>query len=297
MITKTEYSIALIGAGKVAWSLVPSLKENGYNISVIISRDIKDAEELAVEYKVESFSSELKSIEHSDIIFLTLPDDQLQVVSDKISALYLNDLSSKIFVHLSGVCSSSELKSLSVKGTATASFHIMQTFPSKRRVSTKESYAAIETSDDYAAEFLFKLASDLGLNAFRISADKKAAYHLAGVFASNFLVSNFYAAEELFKSTGSEVDFSRFIEPIVSNTINNIYKNGTLNSLSGPVERGDIKTIKIHIKALSTQSRLLKSYIIQSLNIIDIKKEQGKLSPAHEEIEQLLNEVLKNNSL
>ena len=95
----------------------------------------------------------------------------------------------------------------------------------------------------------------------------------------------------------------------INTTLKNIRKNGADNALSGPVDRGDIKTIKKHITALKKLSGkktgsnyfnlLLNNYLEQSLNLLNLVKEkQDSLNKKHIEIGKLLvqelNEVTKS---
>jgi predicted short-subunit dehydrogenase-like oxidoreductase (DUF2520 family) len=289
-----NYSLAVIGAGKLAWSFVPALSEAGYNIISVISRDYSDAEELARSFNIPHYSDSVSDVpEDCEIIFLSVPDDQLNNIARQLSQ---SANSGKMYIHFSGVFSSDIIKDISSNAGLTASFHILQTFPSKKRINIKNSYAAIETGFKKAEEILYELAAELQLNAFIIPADKKTEYHLAAVFASNFLVANMHTASELFKLTGSETDFNKCIAPIVEHTLSNIFSNGAVNALSGPVERGDLHTIKKHVDSLINNKNLLRNYVVQSLSIVNIKKKQGKEIPALEEIEIYLLNQLKNNS-
>ena len=74
-------------------------------------------------------------------------------------------------------------------------FHIMQTFPSKRIVKLNGCFAAIETQSKSAQKFLIELADRLELHVLSLSSNQKVNYHLAGVFASNFLISNLFLAD------------------------------------------------------------------------------------------------------
>lgn len=290
-MTNNDFKFTIIGAGKIAWSIIPAIREAGYKIDCIISRNISDAERAAEKFGIGKFSDSVKIIPGRSIVLLAVPDDQLIKVSKKIFDEGKH-LEKRIFVHFSGVYSSDVLKYIKNNGGSTASFHIMQTFPSKRRVNIKNAFGVVESSDKKNRNMLMAFATKLGIYAFEISASKKAAYHLSGVFASNFLVVNFYYAEKLFRQAGGRRKFFDFIEPIIKRTIGNIQKDGAENSLSGPVERGDLNTVKVHVRYLKNYKQMLPVYLIQSLNILRIKKEQGKILPAHKKIELFLTSKL-----
>jgi predicted short-subunit dehydrogenase-like oxidoreductase (DUF2520 family) len=301
-LIKKNKNVIIIGAGKIAHSIVPALQKSGYNITVIISRKIESAKLLAVKFGTGNYSDKLTEIyTGGGIVLLCVPDNRIKATAKELSNLKLR-FSKFIFVHLSGAYDISCLNSLQKKNGQTASLHIMQTFPSKRRVKLTGCYAAVETDSKEAEKILFDLAKDISLKPFRLKSNTKEFYHLAGVFASNFLAGNLFAAETAFNKTGNiNTNFFEVITPIVYSTLANIKKTGAVNALSGPIERGDIQTIKKHLAVLkkdagkTNNNSLLLSYIAQSLNLIEAaEKKLGCKNDAHKKIRELLREYLKD---
>ena len=285
--------IAVIGAGRTSYSLVNALVKSGFKVSLIISRRITSAKKLAVKFKIKNYFSDLGFLSQDiKIFFLAVPDSQISLVAKKISKLRL-DFKNSMFIHLSGAEDISALNNLKKKAAHIASFHIMQSFPERKISNMKGSYAAIETNDKKAESFLLKLAKKLGLHPFKINSHKKIAYHIAGVYSSNFLVANQYYIEKLFGETKSGMDYKKVFAPINETTLKNIEENGILNAISGPVERGDVKTVKKHLKALRNDRILRVNYIIQSLTLLElIKKRDKKLSVVHKELRNYLVKLL-----
>jgi len=292
---KENYRIAVIGAGKLAWSLIPAIQRSGYRIDYLSSRTIESAAAASKKFKIKNYSNSLRDIPDScNIFLLCVPDDKLGSVSASL-AKTLTILKNKIFIHFSGVLGSSVLKRLSDKGGGAASFHIMQTFPSGKKVKIRNAYASVETRNRAADKFLSVLSEDLGVKSFKLNESHKTLYHLAGVFASNFMVSNLFAAEKLFSKDVKKVDFNKLIKPMLLTTIENVVNQKAVNAISGPAERGDLTTIKLHVDKLREEDPfILLSYLTQSLNIIEIKKEQGEFTSAHSEIEDYLMGRLKS---
>jgi predicted short-subunit dehydrogenase-like oxidoreductase (DUF2520 family) len=292
-----DSNIVIIGAGKFAYSLVPALQEAGYNVGGIVSKNLTSAKTLANKYQIPYQSDEINSKKDFKVFFLTVPDSLIREVTKKLSKLKL-DFPSSLFIHVSGALDISELKTLSKKKASTASFHIMQTFPSKKAVDLKNSYAAIETSNKKALKYLLDLSTKLKLKAFIIPTNQKVYYHLAGVFASNFLVGNLFASEKLFsKNKKGGLKFFDIAKPIVYSTLANIEKEGAAKALSGPVERGDFETIKKHISALKKKTEyknMFRSYISQSLVLLEVSREKnGELSKEQKRIRKLLIAALR----
>jgi predicted short-subunit dehydrogenase-like oxidoreductase (DUF2520 family) len=294
-----ETKIAIIGAGRIAYSLTSVLLMKGYIVDAIISSKINSAEALAAKFGIEKYSDDINKISNSvNVFFLTVPDSEIKKTAVQLSKLKLN-FNNSFFIHFSGAEDISVLDPLKVKGGKTGSLHLMQTFPSKKIVNIKNVYSAIETNDDPVYKFLLQLCFDLQLIPFRIDSKDKAYYHLAGVFASNFLAGNLFNAQKLLSL--NNVDEQKYFEILSStiySTLQNIKTVDPANALSGPVDRGDIKTIKKHISSLKKKhkkskgnynSSLLKSYIIQSLNLINLVEEKhGELNQSHRDIRKLL---------
>jgi predicted short-subunit dehydrogenase-like oxidoreductase (DUF2520 family) len=290
LLTK-QSRIIIIGAGKIAYSLTAALIKSGYNVSSVISKNKTSAEKLAKKFKISFSSDKIKSLKkESQVFFLTVPDNQIEKIAKTLSKLDL-DFQNSLFVHVSGALDISELKSLKKKKAGVASFHVMQTFPSTKVIDIANCSVAIEAEQKTVKDFLNKLAFDLYLKPFLLNPCNKIYYHLAGVFASNFLVGNLFSSEKMFQlSKKGKANFNDIINSIVYSTINNVKETGTSKALSGPIERGDYETIEKHLKALKKKDKqLYKNYIIQSLNLLEVVKEKnGKLNKEQKRIKSLL---------
>ncbi len=294
-----DKKIVIIGAGKISYSLTEALINSGYKITSIISRKKESARKLAIKFGIKTFSNKIDDFYAKDcLVFVCVPDNQIENAAIELS-ITNKSLKNNLYVHLSGALDSSVLYPLRKKGAKTASFHIMQTFPSRKPVPIKGCFAAIETNDKETEKFLFALAKKLLLKPFKLKTGEKVFYHIAGVFVSNFMVGNFYTAGKIFDM--KSFNFVRLMETITKATFDNIKNDGAEKALSGPVERGDIKTITAHINALKKISSKRKSYtfllnyLSQSINLLEIVKlKSGRLSPNHIAIKRLLKTELNN---
>ena len=300
-----KFKIAIIGAGRIAYSLTSALLKEGYIVDVIISRKYDSAKALAEKFGVKKYSDDINLISKSvNVFFLTVPDSEIKKTAIQLSKLKLN-FSTTFFMHFSGAEDIGVLGPLKLKGGKTGSLHLMQTFPSKNIVNIKNVNSAIETNDDSVYKYLLQLCSDLQLVPFRIDSKDKAYYHLAGVYASNFLAGNLFNAQKLLSLNNiDEQKYFNILSSTIHSTLQNVKTVGPAKALSGPVDRGDIKTIRKHIASLKKKNKnsngnyfssLFKNYIIQSLNLINlIEEKHGELNKSHQEIRKLLVRELNN---
>lgn len=300
MLNKSS-EITFIGAGNVAHTLVPLLVKKNFKVKGIVSRSIKSARSLSNKYKLEFSSESLNAIPPDvKIFFITVPDSQISIIAARLSKLR-KDFTDSLFVHTSGSEGSSALKILEDKGAMTASFHIMQTFPSRKQTDIRNSFASIETRYIEAGRYLFSLGRTLDLKSFPLNEDTKVYYHMAGVFAANFINASLYSSEVLLEKTGlPDRNHFNIYEPIIKTTIANIKDNGP-SALSGPVQRGDSVTITKHLKALNklksgARKFLIQSYISQSMILLEIiKGKEGKLNAGQKEIKKILTAAIKKS--
>ncbi len=297
-------NIAIIGAGKIAHSITPALIQSGYKITAIISRNRQSAGSFAQRFSIPLYSDRYEDIPVAcKFIILCVPDSRIKTAALMLSGLKRN-YNETLIIHLSGAEDISLLDSLKKKKALTASFHIMQTFPSTKLVKISGCYAAIESVTDIIFKFLKNLSYNLGLIPFRIKSEHKTLYHLAGVFSSNFLSGNMFSTKLLFSASGiKEASAEKVMFPIIDTTINNIKKTGPENSLSGPVERGDVNTIKKHLAAIkklkisggmNIKKIFLLNYICQSIMLLETaESKHGFLNEDHLIIKELLNTELK----
>jgi predicted short-subunit dehydrogenase-like oxidoreductase (DUF2520 family) len=296
-----KINIAIIGAGKIAHSITPALLDAGYRVQLVVSRNLSSAKSLAKKFSIPHYSNSIKKIPGEvNVFFLTVPDGEIKKVADKLSLLKRN-FKNSICIHFSGVEDVSALKSLKTRGCLTGSLHIIRSFPSKNKVDIKNSPASIETKDKPAREFLIQMCRKLKLNPHIIASDEKVFHHIAAVHSSNFLVGNLFNAFNLISSKNK---YPKIIfRKTTQSALDNVFRLSPAKALSGPVDRGDIYTIKKHVEAFDNKIRLAKrkekfkllrmNYLIQSLSLLEVvKAKYGKLNDEHRKIEKFLKSKL-----
>jgi predicted short-subunit dehydrogenase-like oxidoreductase (DUF2520 family) len=302
----TKHKIAILGAGKLAFTLTSALKKSGYDVQCIVSRKNFSAKNLAKKYSIPQYSNSLQKISKDiNVFFLTVPDGEIKKVADNLSKLR-NTFKDCICIHFSGVENISALKTIAKKGCATGSLHIIRPFPSKNVVDIRNSPASIETESKQAKTFLIQMCRKLKLKSHPIGSDEKVFHHLAAVHSSNFLVGNLFNAFYLISSKNNLP--KNILRQTTQSALNNVFKLSPAKALSGPIDRGDIYTIKKHLAALNAEIRKSKSnkrlrilrlnYILQSLNLLEVvKAKYGRLNKNHRTIEKILKSKLDSNNV
>jgi len=212
-------------------------------------------------------------------VIISVPDDQITRVTKRLSEADIS-WNSRQIIHLSGSIDSSVLKPLANSGALTGSLHPLQTFT---RGDTADRFDGIWFSmqgDNQIFPMLKKLIEPFGGRARILSSSQKSAMHLAAVFASNYLVSLMDVVTKITDKNGIDDGFG-MLEPIVQQTLQNIISKGSVQSLSGPVARGDLFTIEKHLKQLEENPEYYRLYCQLGKIAATIAKESGQLNETH----------------
>jgi predicted short-subunit dehydrogenase-like oxidoreductase (DUF2520 family) len=96
-----------------------------------------------------------------------------------------------------------------------------------------------------------RIVKDLGGRAYSIAKADKAAYHAWGTFASPLLVALLATTERVAEAAGvsRKAALERMI-PILMQTLANYASFDAAGAFSGPIVRGDVETVKRHLRVL-----------------------------------------------
>ncbi len=232
----------------------------------------------------------------ADINILAVKDSEIETVVNEILQSNI-DLSGKIFLHCSGVLGKDCLFKLKEKGAVIAAAHPYQTFWSKNPDCLNNVSWLVDVDSNKIDVFdwimstggkIFELKDSNGNEINRIG------YHLSAVISSNYMNLIFYLSKQIAKDSG--INPEDFIPEIARTTLENNINNLSGDNefpLTGPVARGDLNSIKMHIDFLKNENHLLNSYIYLSLATLEIARKTEILSDLnYTEIKEfLLNSI------
>jgi predicted short-subunit dehydrogenase-like oxidoreductase (DUF2520 family) len=245
--------LGLIGAGKVGSTLARLWFKRGYQISAVSNRTMAKAESLAKQVNSESVSA-LELVKRADLVFLTVSDDAIEVMAQSLLGA---DWQDKAVVHTSGAASLDKLQSLAEIGAKVGSLHPIFPFADIETAIANLNGAsfAIETQDETLRNDLYTLVQALDGNSIIIPYGKKALYHAALVFASNYTVTLYAVAERILVELGAEkATADNALNVLLEATVQNIITRGIPEALTGPLSRADIGTIQAHLALLEDET-------------------------------------------
>ncbi|HLB57516.1 MAG TPA: Rossmann-like and DUF2520 domain-containing protein [Gammaproteobacteria bacterium] len=270
-------TINIIGAGRVGKTLAKLITIHGAGkIEGVCNTSWSSSVEAIRFIGQGTPCAEIKNLPAVDVTLITTPDNVIQNCCDELTVGNLKPRS--IVMHCSGVLPSQILQSAKNRGCFLASVHPMRSFvdPDRSVLDYKGTFCAIE-GDDEAKILLQRLFHQIGAITHVVSTEKKESYHVAGVFASNYLVTLFEKAFQGLRD--AEINNETAIEIILTlmqSTLNNIKATrSALHSLTGPIKRGDVETIIKHVEAIS-DSKLYREIGLATLEIADLPEKTKK---------------------
>ena len=243
--------VAIVGAGNLASALAVALHGAGYGIDQIISRDqaasFRRARRLAGQVGASAVAAARAQI-RADIVWFCVPDGAIAGAAEALKAAA--DWSGKVAVHSSGALTSNELAQLRRRGAAVASVHPFMTFVRGSRPRLVGVPFAIE-GDAVAVRMARRIVKNLDGCAYSIRNEDKAAYHTWGTFASPLLTALLVTSEHVAAAAGVKVKAARQrMLPILKQTLANYVAFDAAGAFSGPLIRGDVDTVKRHLRTL-----------------------------------------------
>ncbi len=244
-------TIAIVGPGNLATALSLALRKAGYRIMEVVSRDLPEAKARArvLARKLKARPSTLASAEMSaGVVWLCVTDDAIAPTARALSRR--GNWRGKVALHSSGALTSDQLAPLRRKGASVGALHPMMTFVRGTSPSLKGVSFAVE-GDGAATAVARRIARDLGGNAFAIQKRNKTLYHAFGSFSSPLMIATLAMAERVALAAGvPRASVRNAMLPITRRTFENFLKGGTAAAFSGPLNRGDVRTVARHLRSL-----------------------------------------------
>ena len=242
--------VAIVGAGNLGSALAHSLQQAGYAIEAVIARSggasLRRVQRLAQQVGAGAVT-DLSGV-GARLVWFCVPDAAIAAAAQ--SLVRQVEWKGRVALHSSGALSSDELAALRRRGAAVASVHPLMTFVRQSRPSLRGVPFAIE-GDAAAVRLARRVVQDLGGHAYSIRKKDKAAYHAWGTFASPLFTALLATTEEVATLAGVSRKAARQrMIPILLQTLANYASFGAAGAFSGPIVRGDVDTVKRHLRVL-----------------------------------------------
>jgi predicted short-subunit dehydrogenase-like oxidoreductase (DUF2520 family) len=242
--------VAIVGAGKFGTALAVALQRAGYSIEAVIARprssSLRKAQRLAKQLSARALT-DLSAL-RADVIWFSVSDAEIARVARSFAEK--TEWKGRVALHSSGALTSDELAVLRRQGAVVASVHPLMTFVRGSQPSLAGVPFALE-GDAAAVRVARRVLQDMGGQAYSIRKKEKAAYHAWGTFASPLFTALLATTEQVAALAGvSRKAAKRRMIPILRQTLTNYAAFSAADAFSGPIVRGDVDTVKRHLRVL-----------------------------------------------
>jgi len=288
--------IGIVGAGAVGTALGLALDRAGWPVHAVASRDAGRRERFrSLVPGVRAFVDAAPLVEEVELIILAVPDDAIRSVAGD-----LHMYGGQAMIHTSGLLGADALASAMAAGTQVGSFHPLVAFADLERAVAALPGATIAIEgDDQLLDLLARMAEALGANPVRLTPGAKPAYHAAAMLAAGGFDALLDAIAELGRVAGlDEAGALAIYGPLIEQTLGNAQSLGIAAALTGPMTRGDVGTVRAHVRALEVHAPSVAGlYATLAEREIRLAVERGALTPqGARELREALSGTLATRS-
>ena len=262
----------IIGAGKVGCSLGKYFVLHGLSLSGFFDVDIQAAR-TAADFAGTDFEEKPEDlVSKSDALFLTVPDGLITTVWNQIREL---PIEGKYICHCSGALSAADaFPGIAERGAFGYSVHplfaVSNRFDSYKELS--HAYFTIEGDERHLGDVQARFAS-FGNPVRLIRAEDKVKYHCAAAICSNQVIALVQESIDLLSDCGFDQESAlAALRPLIAGNVHKVLERGCAESLTGPVERGDSRTLHKHMDCLNEKDRMLYALLSEKLLAVAKRK-------------------------
>ncbi|WP_273428262.1 Rossmann-like and DUF2520 domain-containing protein [Chitinibacter tainanensis] len=249
-------TLNLLGAGRLGKSIAQLAQQSGrYALAGIYSRSLVSSTAACEWIGAGQVAAQLSALPPADLWLLAVPDGAIASVAAELAQAGVVNAGAVVF-HASGALAADQLAPLAAQGAHCASWHPAFSFadPARAVATFAGSFCTLEGAPA-ALSALDMFTQALGGQSIYLpaadGAQRKQAYHAALSMASNFQVTLAALAQQVAAQAGLDQPVAQaLIASLMQQTLHNIAALGPAAALTGPIVRGDHRTVAAHLAVL-----------------------------------------------
>jgi predicted short-subunit dehydrogenase-like oxidoreductase (DUF2520 family) len=226
--------------------------------------------------------SALAEMRAADVWMITTPDRAIASSALQLAAAGVLRPDDTVF-HCSGSMASGELAVVRQCGAHVASIHPLKSFADPAAAAASFAHTHCVAEGDASALALLHAAFEAIRGRMSpIDAEFKIVYHAASVIVCNYLTALMEAGLRGYEKAGMDrATASDMMQPLVRETLDNVFSLGTSAALTGPIVRGDDSVVAAHLQALDAwDTRIAAVYRSLGVVALDVARERPATNEA-----------------
>jgi len=206
-------------------------------------------------------------------VFLTVPDAVLAEMAHALAGQGDAPDGCAAF-HCSGTLSGDVLAPLHARGYHVGTLHPLQALAHPLTGADRLFGSWFAVSGEPEAEAVARrLVTQLEGSPLTIPVARRPLYHAATVVASNYLPVLLALAARLLTLAGArEEEAVSALLPLMRGTLENVAELGLANALTGPIARGDLETVRLHLRSLpEPEGRLYREFGREAITLAEAR--------------------------
>lgn len=283
----------IIGCGRVGKTLAYLWHRNqSIHVQGISNRSLASAQS-AIDFIGSGTACPPEELQPADFTMIATGDSAISTCATQLSNTGILRPGDIVF-HCSGALGSEILADVKSFDALIASVHPIKSFaePASAAASFRGTFCGIE-GDPEATARLTPLFENIGGLPLPLHSKTKALYHAGMAISANYLVTLLQWGIDTLEQAGLPPETGlKVLEPMVRNTLDNIFELGPARALTGPITRRDHTIVRQHIEALQNwQPELAKLYRALGYETLKLAQKNGPALPDQEQtIKKLLSD-------
>jgi len=261
--------VFVLGAGRAGTGLTRAFRMSGVPVVGLHGRHVHEGPDPVTAGTIPA------TIATATVVLVAVRDAQ---IDDALRELLEAPLApDAVVLHASGSAEPAMLDQVRAHGHAAGTFHPLVPIADPLRAPQQLCGAWVGIDGDERAKTASRdLAAALGCHVFDIPPGQKARYHAAAVIVSNFPAVLLATGDRVLAETGIPAEAAeQALRALFLAAIGNLRRQHGAVSLTGPILRGDVDTIRRHLVALADDPGALEVYRSLSRALVDLASDAG----------------------
>jgi len=271
--------VGVVSAGRVGSVLGSALAGAGHivvGVSAVSRESLRRAADLLPEVPVLPPD---EVVRRSDLVLLAVPDDVLPGLVHGLATTGAFR-AGQIVVHTCGARGVEVLAPAAELGVLPLALHPVMTFTGRCEDVARMAAACVgvTVADEPGWSVGEALVLEMGAEPVRVPSQSRPLYHAALAHGANHLATLVRDAVDALERAGV-TPAERVLGPLLEAALDNSLRHGD-RALTGPVARGDVDTVRAHLRVLARSApELAESYRVQAVRTARRAELAGLLGP------------------
>lgn len=244
--------VGIVGPGRVGTVLAAAMERAGHRTAVSLGGGEAARGRFAARFPDATVTTDAAAVRGVDLVLICVPDDAVEDVAGDLAAADAVGEGQRV-VHVAGSLGLAALRRPALAGARVAACHPAQTVhvaDLDPEVLDGAAWAVTAPPDDVG--WARSLVEQLGGVAHEVPEDRRTLYHAGLTVGSNAVAAAVSVARRLLLAASVD-DPAAFLGPLVGASAANVLADGA-GAITGPVVRGDVGTVRRHLRELDRSS-------------------------------------------